>query len=311
MVLPRHGTGTDPFPRYWLASQFNAKAILDAMAYFRYEGNRLAYTIHGEGERTTVLLPGLLLSQKMQTPLARDLSAHGNRVVTLDFLGHGDSDRPNEMGRYSMPEFARQTIALLDHLELEQAIVGGTSLGANVTLEVAALAPERLRGMIIEMPVLDKAIPACAVAFTPLLVALTVGEPVMKGLAFAARRVPRQGVPLLAELVLDWVAQDPGPSGAVLQGILFGRTAPDRATRETFDAPALVIGHPRDPVHPFSDADMLAAELPNGRLIDANSIIELRVSPERLTGKIAEFVDECWADATGARRPRRSRAARG
>jgi pimeloyl-ACP methyl ester carboxylesterase len=243
-----------------------------------------------------VLLPGLLLSQKMQTPLAQDLAAHGNRVVTLDFLGHGASDRPKDMGRYSMPEFARQTVALLDHLELEEAIIGGTSLGANVTLEVAALAPERLRGMIVEMPVLDRAIPACAVAFTPLLVALTLGEPVMKAVAAAARRVPRQVVPFLAELVLDWVAQEPGPSGAVLQGILFGRTAPDRTVRERMQTPALVIGHPRDPVHPFSDADMLAAELPNGRLIDANSIFELRVSPERLTRKIAAFVDECWEE---------------
>ena len=89
-----------------------------------------------------------------------------------------------------------------------------------------------------------------------------------------------------------------------------GRTAPAREVREGLQAPALVIGHPRDPVHPFSDADMLAAELPNGRLIDANSIIELRVSPERLTRKIAAFVDECWGEAAGGRRPSRSRAAR-
>jgi pimeloyl-ACP methyl ester carboxylesterase len=204
------------------------------------------------------------------------------------------------MGRYSMPEFARQAVALLDHLELEQAVVGGTSLGANVTLEVASLAPERLRGMIIEMPVLDRAIPACAAVFTPLLLALTLGEPAMKLLARGAQAVPRQFVPFLAELGLDWIAQDPGPSGAVIQGILFGRTAPERAVRETFAAPALVIGHPRDPVHPFSDADMLAAELPNGRLIDANSIIELRVRPERLTGKIAAFVDECWGGSSSA-----------
>ncbi|HTU88172.1 MAG TPA: alpha/beta hydrolase [Solirubrobacteraceae bacterium] len=272
------------------------------MAYFRFDGHRLAYTIHGRGERTTVLLPGLLLSQRMQAPLAGDLATHGNRVLTLDLLGHGASDRPQDTSLYSMPEFARQTVALLDHLELDQAIVGGTSLGANVTLEVAALAPERLRGMIIEMPVLDKAIPACALAFTPLLFALTHGEPAMKGLAFAARRVPRPFVPFLAELVLDWVAQDPGPSGAVLQGILFGRTAPDHKVRRQFEAPALVIGHPRDPVHPFSDADMLAAELPNGRLIDANSIIELRVSPERLTRKIAAFVDECWEGVMGKAR---------
>ena len=280
------------------------------MAFFRYEEHKLAYTIHGRGPRTTVLLPGLLLSQKMQTPLAGDLASHGNRVITFDFLGHGASDRPQEMGHYSMPEFARQAVALLDHLELEQAVVGGTSLGANVTLEVAALAPERLRGMIIEMPVLDKAIPACAVAFTPLLFALTFGEPVMKALAFGARRVPRQVVPFLGELVLDWVSQEPGPSGAVLQGILFGRTAPERAVRQTFEAPALVIGHPRDPMHPFSDADMLAAELPNARLIDANSIVELRVSPERLTRKIAAFVMDCWEEPAGEDRGRGTRAAR-
>jgi pimeloyl-ACP methyl ester carboxylesterase len=265
------------------------------MAFFRYEGHKLAYTVHGRGARTTVLTPALLLSQKMQKPLAADLAGHGNRVVTFDFLGHGASDRPQDTARYSMPEFARQTVALLDHLDVEQAVVGGTSLGANVTLEVAALAPERLRGMIVEMPVLDKAIPACGAAFTPLLFALTYGEPAMKLLARGARAVPRQAVPFMAELALDWVAQDPGPSGAVLQGILFGRTAPDRELRRTFEAPALVIGHPRDPLHPFSDADMLAAELPNGRLIDADSIVELRVSPERLTRKIAAFVDECWA----------------
>ena len=45
------------------------------MAKFRYEGHKLAYTIHGRGPRTTVLMPGLLLSQKMHKPLAEDLAA--------------------------------------------------------------------------------------------------------------------------------------------------------------------------------------------------------------------------------------------
>jgi pimeloyl-ACP methyl ester carboxylesterase len=279
-----------------------------AMAQFSYDGQRLAYTTYGEGANTTVLMPGLLLSQKMQAPLARSLAERGNRVITFDPLGHGASDRPRQMWRYSISEFANQAIALLDHLELEQAIVGGTSLGANITLEVGAAAPERLRGMIIEMPVLDNAIPACAAAFTPLLFALTFGEPVMKLVARGARVIPRQRTPLMLELMLDTLAQDPGPSGAVLQGILFGRTAPEHTLRQKIDAPALVIGHPRDPVHPFSDADMLAGELPNARLIDANSIIELRTRPKRLTGKIAKFVTDCWRDDT-ARAGGRRRAA--
>jgi len=264
------------------------------MPYVIHDGQRLAYTVHGRGSRTTVLTPGLLCNQRMQERLARDLASRGNRVVTLDFLGHGDSDRPRQMWRYSMSAFARQTIALLDHLELEEAVVGGTSLGANVTLELASIAPERLRGMIIEMPVLDNAIPACAAAFTPLLFALTFGAPAMRLLALAARVARPEKTPFLAELVLDWIAQDPQPSSAVLQGIIFGRTAPGHIERQALQTPALVIGHPRDPVHPFSDADMLAGELPNGRLIDANSIVELRVRPARLTTKIAEFVDDCW-----------------
>jgi hypothetical protein len=61
-------------------------------------------------------------------------------------------------------------------------------------------------------------------------------------------------------------------------------------------APALVIGHPRDPIHPFSDSDMLVRELPNARLVEAGSILELRLSPERLTGEIVSFVESCFAE---------------
>ena len=270
------------------------------MAEFTFDGQSLAYTVHGDGDRTTVLLPGLLMSQKMQIPMARALARRGSRVVTMDPLGHGQSDRPLQSWRYSMASFADQTLALLDHLELERAIVGGTSLGANITLELASRAPERIQGMLIEMPVLDNAIPACGAAFTPLLMAFKFGQPVMSTIARAARLVPRTTVPFLAELWLDLLAQEPEPSAAVLGGILYGRVAPDHNERTTLQAPALVIGHPRDPVHPFSDAGMLASELPNARLVQANSVLELRMRPERLTRTIAEFVDECWDGVAAA-----------
>ena len=48
-----------------------------------------------------------------------------------------------------------------------------------------------------------------------------------------------------------------------------------------------MIGHQYDIIHPFSDAGMLAEELPNGRLLQASSLIELRVAPRRLTDEIA------------------------
>jgi pimeloyl-ACP methyl ester carboxylesterase len=278
------------------------------MPYFKHDGRRLAYTVYGDGARTTVLLPGLLFSQRMHAPLARELAERGNRVITLDLLGHGRSDRPRDMREYGMEQFAEQTIGLLDHLDIEDAVVGGTSLGANVTLNVASVAPERLRGMIIEMPVLDNALLGCAIAFTPLMIALTFGEPVMKVVQAATRAIPSRGLPFWGDVMLDWVRQDPGPSAAVIQGLFFGRTAPAQSERETFEMPALVIGHPRDPVHPFSDADALAHELPNGRLIDASSFFEMRLAPERLTDEFATFVEGCWRPRRAAPKPKRAAA---
>ena len=266
---------------------------------FVFDGHRLVYNEYGSGPRPLVLLPGLLIPQTLHRPLAQSLAERGNRVITLDFLGHGLSDRPRDMWRYSMPGFGQQAVALLDHLEIEEAVVGGTSLGANATLEAAVAAPDRMRGLIVEMPVLDNALLGCALAFTPLLVSLTFGAPITRVISRIAARVPR-GLTHLADVGLDWISQDPGPSAAVLQGLFFGRVAPPRSERSKIETRALVIGHGRDPVHPFSDSDALVRELRNGRLIEANSILELRIAPARLTGEIARFLDECW------RRPARS-----
>ena len=277
------------------------------MPFFKHEGQRLAYTTYGEGPRTCVLIHGLLLSQKMHKPLAKSLAKRGNRVVTLDLLGHGRSDRPRDMSRYSMSAFGEQVVGLLDHLDVDEAVIAGTSLGANTALEVLSLAPDRVRGAVIEMPVLDNALMGCAIAFTPLMVALTFGEPMMRGIGAVARAIPTRRGPFWADVALDTVRQDPAPSAAVLHGLFFGRVAPHRTERRTFQAPTLVIGHRRDPVHPFSDSGMLVDEMPNARLLEADSIIELRMSPERLTGEIADFLDECWKPRRKSGRPRGSR----
>jgi pimeloyl-ACP methyl ester carboxylesterase len=271
---------------------------------------RLVYDEWGSGTRTVLLIHGLLLNRRMHAPLATELAERGYHVISLDLLGHGDSDRPRDMTRYSMPLFARQVVAAMDELGLEKVVVGGTSLGANVALEVAAAAPERLRGMVVEMPVLDNALLGCALAFTPLLVNLTFGAPIWNGVYRPLVRLLPRGRNGLIDIVREWIDQDPGPSSAVVQGLFFGRVAPPREERRGLKTKALVLGHPRDPIHPFSDADMLVNELPDARLVEAESILELRISPARLTAEIAGFVDECWR-ARGEHRGGGRRAAGG
>ena len=166
-----------------------------------------------------MLLHGQLMPRRMQQPLARALAAEGLHVVTLDLLGHGRSDRPADPLVYSMSSFADQVEALLDHLGAEKAVIGGLSLGANVSLEFAATWPHRVQGLIIEMPVLNNALHAAIVAFVPLM--------------FAARYLP-----WTVSSVRALTPADPARAGAVL-----GRHRP-RHPR-----PAAGLGGRRHPRH--------------------------------------------------------------
>jgi pimeloyl-ACP methyl ester carboxylesterase len=261
--------------------------------FFVHDSRRIAYREYGSGPRLLVMTHGLLMDGRMFAKLAPAVAARGHRVVTIDVYGHGASDQPADLTAYSMPQFGADVLALLDHLEVAQAVIGGTSLGANVALEVAVAAPERVRALVIEMPVLENGIVGAAAAFVPLAFALRVSQRAMRLVSAVTRRIPRSL--FLLDILLDFVRRDPASSLAVLDGITFGRTAPPRAQRRRLQQPTLVIGHGRDPIHPFSDADLMARELPNARMLEARSILEWRTAPARLDAALIEFLDEVWA----------------
>jgi pimeloyl-ACP methyl ester carboxylesterase len=257
-----------------------------------WHGHRLTYSDYGEGERALVLMHGLLMNRRMFDRLAPEMASRGYRVVTIDVLGHGRSDRPEDMRLYSMPAFGDQLAALVEHLELDRPVVGGTSLGANAALEFAHAHPGKSRALLLEMPVLDNALLGAALVFTPVLLGLRFGRPLLRPLAAGLRRVPRTHY--LVDIGLDWLRQDPAPSSGVLEGLFLGSAAPHHGLRVKMQQPTLVIGHHADPLHPFSDSGMLAEELPKARLIEASSILEWRISPSRLDDELAGFLEEVW-----------------
>ena len=240
----------------------SAPLVSERVGQFFVDSDRLEYTEFGAGDRWVVLLHGQLMPRRMHDPLARVLAADGFHVVTLDLLGHGRSDRPDDPREYSMTAWAEQVVALLDHLGAETAVVGGTSLGANVSLETAALAPDRVQGLLLEMPVLDNAVEAGILAFAPLLFLARFFPPGIRLVARTSKLVPR-GLGFWTDIALDTLNQRPAPMAAVIHGIFFGRVAPPSRLRRRIEAPALVIGHPRDPIHLAADALMVAEEMPN------------------------------------------------
>jgi len=261
---------------------------------FEHDGLELYYEIHGQGPRVLVFMHGILMDANLNRRLATDLAALGNRVILLDLPGHGLSDRPRRAAFHRMDTYAGHVVALLDHLGVDQAVVGGVSLGGNVSLMVAAQAPERVRGLVIEMPVLEWALPAAATTFIPMLLAVHFARPVVRRIAGVMRSLPRTGNGPL-DSIMNTFSADPQETAAVLHGILAGPIAPTVDQRAAMNVPALVIGHKVDHVHPFHDAQQLARRLPQGQLLQANSVLELRVHPERLTREINGLLDKAWA----------------
>lgn len=263
------------------------------LEHFTHGGYDLAYETFGAGDRVVVLMHGLLLDRHLNRGLAMGLAEQGNRVVLLDLLGHGGSARPRHASAHRMDAYSRQVIALLDELGIEQAVVGGVSLGANVTLHAAAQSPSRVRAMLIEMPVLEWAAPAAAMVFVPLLLAAHYGQRPFRMFTSLMRRLPRTGVGVV-DSFMNAISSDPEEIAAVLHGILVGPVAPELEARHQLHQPALIIAHGRDLVHPFSDAVNLSEQLPDARLIEARSALELRITPTRLTRAIGDFLDEVW-----------------
>lgn len=258
---------------------------------FEHRGHRLVYDTYGEGDRLLVYLHGLLLDAELNRGIAAALAERGERVVLLDLLGHGRSDRPTHASAYRIDSYAAQVFALLDHLGAQRAALGGLSLGANVSLFAASQQPDRVRGLVLEMPVMEWAVPAAAMVFVPMLLSAHYGQPVLRVTSSLLGRVPRTGFGPLNS-ALNAASLPPEVMSAILHGVLVGPVVPTQEQREAVTTPTLVLAHSNDLIHPFNDARNLAAQLPNSRLLKARSPLELRLHPERLTAEVAAFLDE-------------------
>jgi pimeloyl-ACP methyl ester carboxylesterase len=273
---------------------------------FRFRGHRIEYDVEGDGERALVLIHGLLMNRRMHDRLVPEVVSRGFKVVTVDLVGHGQSAHPDDVRSHSMTIYSDLVAELIEHVGLDRPIVGGTSLGANVTLELAHRHPDSARALVIEMPVLEHALTAVGAIFLPVMIGLQLGAPALRYVAAAARRIPRSNY--LVDIGLDWIRQEPEPALAVLRGLMFGEIGPTRSQRREITHPALVIGHRNDPLHPFSDSGMLVEEMPGAHLVEATSILEWRLDPGRLNDELARFLAEAYSEAGAPAEPAERRS---
>src|SRR6185437_12848560 len=149
----------------------------------------------------------------------------------------------------------------------------------------AAQHPERVQALVLEMPVLERAVPAAAMAFVPLLLAVHYGRGVVNVASRLVCLVPRTKFGPLNS-VLNAFSSPADATSAVLHGILVGPVAPTLEQRRAITIATLVLAHRNDLIHPFDDAVRLVGRMPNASLVRARSPVELRLRPKRLTKEI-------------------------
>ena len=108
-------------------------------------GIQASYADSGGGGTAVVLSHGYLMDGSMFDAQVAALAPE-YRVITWDERGHGGTTVP---GPFSYWDSARDVLALLDQLGIEEAVLGGMSQGGFLSLRAAMLAPRRVRGLIL------------------------------------------------------------------------------------------------------------------------------------------------------------------
>lgn len=242
-------------------------------------GHRIAYQEAGpSGGPTVVLIHGLASDSDTWDRALPPLAERGVRVIAVDLLGHGRSDRPT--GSYLLDDFAASLDAFFSAAGIERATVGGHSLGGAIAVHLGYHYPRRVERLILVSagglgrevhPMLRAAaLPGASVlldaALHPWLVRL-YGRP---GLHRALRLTPEN----VTNLRRARRALDRADGRAAFFAALRGVIAPS-GQRGSFiemrylaeQVPTLLVWSERDGVIPVAHAHAARRHLPGSRLV--------------------------------------------
>jgi pimeloyl-ACP methyl ester carboxylesterase/predicted glycosyltransferase len=248
------------------------------------DGQRLFYEVYGEGEETIFLLPTWSLIHSRHWKMQIPYFARHFRVLTMDGLGNGRSDRCRDGDRYGPEEFALDCLAVMDATGTERAVMASLSRGAQYLLALGRLAPERVAGAAFVGPMFP---------YTPSHWSVLLSETVLRKTFFA--RMPRlwwghlngrnwrEDYPEFAEWWISRCFSEPHSTKGIEDGVewaldtdpetliatAFGPIHHDRRTlrklAQGLDCPVLVVQGTRDRIVPPRDGRALA-RLSEGQL---------------------------------------------
>jgi pimeloyl-ACP methyl ester carboxylesterase/predicted glycosyltransferase len=257
----------------------------DVEGFAERDGMRLFYEVYGAGEETVFLVPTWSLVHSRFWKMQIAYLARHFRVLAMDGLGNGRSDRCRDPERYGAAQFARDCLAVMDASGTERAVTVGWSRGAQYLLELARLAPERVAGSAFIGPLFPYSVSHWSVLLHPLARSLAFERrsPVHPWWTrmnaahwreaypqfaewFVSRCLPEAHSTKAVEDGVGWALEtDPETLVATAGGHMHHHRRTLRRLAQDLHGPVLVISGDRDKITPPRDARALA-RLAGGRL---------------------------------------------
>ena len=107
--------------------------MLESAYTTSFDGTRIAYRVYGNGSPTVFLSNGIGCNQTFFKYLIPALAEH-YRVVAWDYRGHVDSDIPSDGRNLTVDCCVQDMLTVMDTVGFEKAVVGGFSMGVQVSL---------------------------------------------------------------------------------------------------------------------------------------------------------------------------------
>jgi pimeloyl-ACP methyl ester carboxylesterase/UDP-N-acetylglucosamine:LPS N-acetylglucosamine transferase len=288
----------------------------DDEGFVERDGQRLFYEVYGDGEETLFLTQPWLVHSRHWKMQIHYLARHF-RVLSMDGLGYGRSDRCRDPRRYGAAESARDCLAVMDATGTERAVIVSLSRSAQYTLELARLAPERVTGSVFIAPMFPYSPSHWSVLIHPLTLAFSRAFQLPTSVhRWWLRMFPaywREGYPEFANWFISrclpephstkgiedgvrWVLEtDPETLSATVYGHVHRKRRILRELAQNLDCPVLVISGERDMITPHRDARALA-RLSDARLevVRGGGHVPHLREPVQVNLALREFVDRSF-----------------
>lgn len=217
---------------------------------------------------------------------------HQYQVVAFDQRGHGQSAPVTDPAQYNPKAMADDMAAVMDALGIEQAVVGGESMGSATALSFALRWPERIKALLLTAPAFGHKPNTERERFKLMADAIeALGmETFLQKAAERQRDELGWPDPAVAAVARNFSSHNPSSIATacrtVVQWVLFDDLSP----LKTLPFPVCIIAWPGDPLHPLSLAERMATSFPKAHLKILSSLFELFEQPHKIGQIYGEFL---------------------